>query len=381
METLTDSNSDAKAGKRFRLTVKSAEEAVRVIRDKLGENARVLSVRQVGGEGLKKFISSPKLEVIADIPSNSGSVENDKLENGLSSPTLDENGVSSVSVPSVSSAKSEVSSPLPDETDETPDESESDSFKILAKTGFDQQLLNDIQSWSNWPEINNLPLAETLKEITIGLSDRFKSLDSSAVGNRIALIGAPGVGKTTTLCKFLAHDVFMNKKSPNVLKVENGIPNPDDALRIFCEVIGVTLYRESTKIPKSSFDSPLYLDFPGLSLAHNDDWMKAKQDLDDLNVETRVLVLNSAYDKQVLNKSINFGNNIGVTHLAFTHFDELSNSTKLWPLLLRNNLSPLCVCNGQNVTGDFSTSVINQMIAKTFPEELYARGFSAYRKI
>jgi flagellar biosynthesis protein FlhF len=381
METLTDSNSDAKAGKRFRLTVKSAEEAVRVIRDKLGENARVLSVRQVGGEGLKKFISSPKLEVIAEIPSNSGSVENDKLENGLSSPTLDENGVSSVSVPSVSSAKSEVSSPLPDETDETPDESESDSFKILAKTGFDQQLLNDIQSWSNWPEINNLPLAETLKEITIGLSDRFKSLDSSAVGNRIALIGAPGVGKTTTLCKFLAHDVFMNKKSPNVLKVENGIPNPDDALRIFCEVIGVTLYRESTKIPKSSFDSPLYLDFPGLSLAHNDDWMKAKQDLDDLNVETRVLVLNSAYDKQVLNKSINFGNNIGVTHLAFTHFDELSNSTKLWPLLLRNNLSPLCVCNGQNVTGDFSTSVLNQMIAKTFPEELYARGFSAYRKI
>jgi flagellar biosynthesis protein FlhF len=381
METLTDSNSDAKAGKRFRLTVKSAEEAVRVIRDKLGENARVLSVRQVGGEGLKKFISSPKLEVIAEIPSNSGSVENDKLENGLSSPTLDENGVSSVSVPSVSSAKSEVSSPLPDETDETPDESESDSFKILAKTGFDQQLLNDIQSWSNWPEINNLPLAETLKEITIGLSDRFKSLDSSAVGNRIALIGAPGVGKTTTLCKFLAHDVFMNKKSPNVLKVENGIPNPDDALRIFCEVIGVTLYRESTKIPKSSFDSPLYLDFPGLSLAHNDDWMKAKQDLDDLNVETRVLVLNSAYDKQVLNKSINFGNNIGVTHLAYTHFDELSNSTKLWPLLLRNNLSPLCVCNGQNVTGDFSTSVLNQMIAKTFPEELYARGFSAYRKI
>ena len=145
METLTDSNSDAKAGKRFRLTVKSAEEAVRVIRDKLGENARVLSVRQVGCEGLKKFISSPKLEVIAEIPSNSGSVENDKLENGLSSPTLDENGVSSVSVPSVSSAKSEVSVPLPDETDETPDESESDSFKILAKTGFDQQLLNDIQ--------------------------------------------------------------------------------------------------------------------------------------------------------------------------------------------------------------------------------------------
>ena len=381
METLTDSHSDTKAGKRFRLTVKSAEEAVRVIRDKLGENARVLSVRQVGGEGLKKFISSPKLEVIAEVPSSSELIESDNADSGVSNPDENKKDFSSTSVPPISSGESEVLTSSSSETDEKTDEDESDSFKILAKTGFDQQLLNDIQSWSNWSEINNLALAETLKEITIGLSDRFKSLNASPVGDRIALIGAPGVGKTTTLCKFLAHDVFMNKKSPNVLKVENGIPNPDDALRIFCEVIGVTLFRESGKIPESSFDSPLYLDFPGLSLAHTDDWTNARQDLDDLNVETRVLVLNAAYDKQVLNKSINFGNNIGVTHLAFTHFDELSNSTKLWPLLLRNNLSPLCVCNGQNVTGDFSTSVLNQMIAKTFPEELYARGFSAYRKV
>ena len=44
------------------------------------------------------------------------------------------------------------------------------------------------------------------------------------ITDKIALIGAPGVGKTTTLCKFLAHEVFMNKTIPNVLKVENGVP-------------------------------------------------------------------------------------------------------------------------------------------------------------
>ena len=242
-------------------------------------------------------------------------------------------------------------------------------------------MLSDIRSWSNWTEIKDLSLAESLKEITIGLSDRFRSLNILPTEDRIALIGAPGVGKTTTLCKFLAHEVFMNKKTPNVLKVDNGIPNPDDALRIFCEVVGVTLFRESNKTPDSSEESPLYLDFPGLSLGQTEDWMQAQELLDDLNVQTRVLVLNSAYDKQVLSKSISLGNSIGATHLAFTHFDELSNSTKLWPLLLRNNLSPLCICNGQNVTGDFSTNVLNQMISRTFPEELYARGFSTYRNI
>lgn len=55
METLTNNHSNSKTGKRFRLTVKSAEEAVRVIRDKLGDKARVLSVRQVGGEGVKEI--------------------------------------------------------------------------------------------------------------------------------------------------------------------------------------------------------------------------------------------------------------------------------------------------------------------------------------
>jgi hypothetical protein len=173
----------------------------------------------------------------------------------------------------------------------------------------------------------------------------------------------------------------MNKKTPNVLKIENGVPNPDDALRIFCEVVGVTLYRESNKVPDCTGDSPLYLDFPGLSLGRMDDWTKAKQTLDDLQVRTRVLVLNSAYDKQVLKRTITAGQNIGATHIALSHFDEITDSTKLWPLLLRNNLSPLCICNGQNVTGDFSTNVLNQMIARTFPEELYARGFSTYRNI
>ena len=126
-------------------------------------------------------------------------------------------------------------------------------------------------------KLKDLPLADTLKEITVGLSDRFRSLNHQETGDKIAIIGAPGVGKTTTLCKFLAHDVFMNKKTPNVLKVENGMPNPDDALKIFCEVVGVTLYRESHNIPESTLDSPLYIDFPGLSLGQLEEWDTSKR--------------------------------------------------------------------------------------------------------
>ena len=68
LETEDPIESAASKGKKYRLVVKSAEEAVRVIREKLGATARVLSVKQMGGQGLSKFISSPKLEVFVEVP-------------------------------------------------------------------------------------------------------------------------------------------------------------------------------------------------------------------------------------------------------------------------------------------------------------------------
>ena len=226
-----------------------------------------------------------------------------------------------------------------------------------------------------------MPLAEALKEITIGLSDRFRGIQLSPTTNKIAFVGSPGSGKTTTLCKFLANEVFINKNTPNVLKLENGMPNPDDSLRIFCEVIGVTLFREENNFPSPTDQNPLYLDFPGFSLSNTNDWHEAGESLDRLGVDTRVLVVNGAYEKDIIVKEIRLARNLNATHLAITHFDEINNATKLWPILFENGLSPICICNGQNVTGDFSTNIMNLMITKTFPEELYSRGFKHFKHI
>jgi flagellar biosynthesis protein FlhF len=382
MSALTEDKVNKKAGKRFKLIVRSAEEAVRVIREKLGEDARVLSVKQVGGEGLKRFISSPKLEVIAEVPSQEQQTEEAKALGDA--PVGGEVEAVGAVVQKEKPVAPVIEQEQGEQTSTTEDQSEDgfsgETARVLSKAGFDLALLSEIRSWADWKKINELPLADALKEITIGLSDRFRSTPSIPTTDKIALLGAPGVGKTTTLCKFLAHEVFMNKRTPHVLKVENGIPNPDDALRIFCEVVGVTLFREAGNLPEISEPNPLYLDFPGLSLSHVDDWVETKETLDHLDVRTRVLVLNGAYDRQVLLKNISSGKHLGATHIAFTHFDELSNSTKLWPIILHSGLSPLCICNGQNVTGDFTTSVLNQMIARTFPEELYSRGFASYRR-
>jgi len=377
-DNVTDS---AAKPKKYRLVVRSAEEAVRMIRDKLGESARVVSVRQIGGEGLKRFISSPKLEVIAEVPPLDQTSEelSDKAILSEKKEDVVKEQLKAPSVSKISSSNDEQVLPTsaPDPSSELPQ----DALQILSKAGFDELLVSQIQSWPEIGDLSDLSLADVLRQVTLCLSDRFKALPQVPTGNKIALLGSPGAGKTTMLCKMLAHEVFIKKKVPMVLKLENGVPNPDDSLRIFCEVIGVTLYREESKVPEATMQSPLFIDIPGISLSDAAEWSKIKASLSSLGVSSRILVVNGAYDSKVLSKCVRIGSNLDSTHLAITHFDELSNASKLWPIIFDSSLTPYCISTGQNITGDFSSNVLNQMIAKSFPENLYTQSFSSYQRV
>ena len=81
-----------------------------------------------------------------------------------------------------------------------------------------------------------------------------------------------------------------------------------------------------------------------ISLSEMDEWTGANQILDDLGVATRILVVNGAYDREIINRYIRSSQSVNATHIAITHFDEMTNSTKLWPIILNSNLAPVCIC-------------------------------------
>ena len=52
-------------------------------------------------------------------------------------------------------------------------------------------------------------------------------------------------------------------------------------------------------------------------------------------------------------KEIRLARNLNATHLAITHFDEISNATKLWLFCLSITCHRYAFVMVKNVTGDF----------------------------
>jgi flagellar biosynthesis protein FlhF len=403
----TDKQKNLVAGKKFRFVVSSAAEAVKVVKERLGDNARVLKVEQIGGTGLAAFFSKPQLEIIAAIPTQA------ELDREAKEVQAKINNAKAVKNPQ---PKQPVvpQAPVPESIKTTPQQPTTTGRQIyrknatqvqpqtikeeviggatankqrennvpltpsgketlntlLAKANFDSDLIHQIEISTSWDQISNMKLEHGISEVFLWLREQYNTLKPQPLATRIAFLGTPGCGKTTALCKRLTNEVFVKGKKIQVLKVENDIPNPDDSLRVLCDILGIELLRDPMDLSKVDVGGDLYLDVPGVPLRNHEQWLALNKRLDELWVTTRVLVLNSAYESAVIKDTIALADKMKCTHMVFTHLDELSNITKLWPLILNSRLSTLFFSYGQNVTSEFTDDVLEYMTKETFPSYL-----------
>lgn len=399
----------AEPGREYRFIVKSAEEAVSTIREKLGAQAKVLSVKQMDGKGLTRFLSSPKLEVIAKIPLEERAGVQVSLKQEIKKPD-----------PSFANNRFDGGDEIPDymqerdELDEMPAYSKAvfqkrrkimdgilkypegdigeDHFpqisrsinagaklnqtqivNILKKIGFSETLISRLENSDSWERFHHLSFSRALIELIDWISENYAQLKHRPVTNRIAFLGAPGVGKTTALCKRLTQDVFMRNERINVIKLESNTPNSDDALKTFCEVLNVPLLRDPLDLSFLKENALTYLDLPGLRSTDHNDIQLVKDRLDYLKVDTRVLVINAAYQPDVIKDHILLGDYFEATHYVFTHIDEVNNPSSLWPLIFQDIAAPFFITNGPSITSEYEEDVLNQLLKKTFPRKLLGR--------
>ena len=367
-------------GQKYKFIVRSAEEAASIIREKLGETAQVISVRQVEGEGLARFLKSPKLEIIAQIPAEPPQTQprTEEDSNGQSQEASDgDDEAPPAETPlrrKVTRSKKTRSpqEPRREDADYVPESLVRAMFKnlpsgrlwtILSKAGIPGEFLAQFGERPETRHLNEQPLQTAISHFAMLMRDRAPSR-SLALSNRVAFFGSPGSGSTTALCKQLASDIFLHGQSASVMKLEADEPNSSEGLAMFCEALGVQLLRTRGELKKLSDDTNLYFDIPGMVLTGKNIRYLQKT-FDDLGIESRVLVVNAAYERQLIQEAYTRAGALGATHVVFTHVDEIPRCGKLWEFVLDDGLVPLFASTGQNIAADFDRHIIDLLVRRT----------------
>jgi len=327
----------------YRFEVGSAIEAVEVIRARLGEEARVLSVSSKPRRGLSRLWGAPRFEVVAELPPPAPAPREPDPEPAAErlSPALVDG------------------SRLP---------------ALLRRAGFPERLLGRLEMSPGWTRALSRPLHEALADLHRDL--RAAARPPRPLPRRVAFFGSAGVGRTTALCKRLAHEVVGRGASGRVWRVEFGRPNPAPMLDVFGEALGVPVehYAPGFGAPGSG-DGFLFADLPAFAPRGTAEDAAMARFLDAEAFEGRVLVLNAAYEPDALRAAYARGLDHGATHLVCTHLDETPRWGRLWEFLLEGELSPLFLGTGPGLTGEMSSDVLGALLARTLP--LRKEGFAS----
>lgn len=338
----------------YRMVVRSAAEAVKLLRERFGSAARVTAVRQLEAGGLSRFLQKPRLEVMVEVSASPAKLDATSMEPAL--PSQNGHIVESESPRSTSVRRS---------TD--PGIGSQREISLLRAVGLDEVLLERIRA--DHPELDwaTTPPAEALTRLASWLRRSYDALPRKDLTNRRVFLGTCGAGKTSALCKSLAQDVFVHGRAPIVLKLDGRQPNATDGLAAFCDILGAPLLRAAAEVSEFEDDTLLYVDVPGVGLDAAGEHAQLVQSLDALRIDTRVLVVNAACESEMLADTFEMGRECGATHVVFTHLDEVRRPGKLWRFILHSGLTPMFLTCGPSPAGEMEEGIVAALLGRTFP--------------
>lgn len=393
---MSDSPSSSANSSQIKITANSAEEAVALIRKRFGDSAQVLRVEQVEQGGLKGLIGKPRLEIIVSIPNKAKAEKTQApapkpkaVEEKSPEPARRPKGGKPLSnLYKKNEATDDAADYFSDfEDTESPVDAEPAprlgtaanpvrsgtieavrrAISMMEAVGFDKALIERARAEIDFKTVGKLPAVDLYSRMCDWLRNNFPNASDVELGNRRAFVGSCGSGKTSVLCKSLSADVFVNGKHPSVLKVDTDVPNSSDGLEAFCSIMGSELARSLEELEGRDPEQPLYIDMPGVDVGDEERVEDCKRTLDDLGVDERILVVNAAYDSDLIATAFDAGHRMGARYVIFTHMDEAFRVGKLWKFALNGRIKPLCLSHGPNPAGDYTFDVFSYLLERSFP--------------
>ena len=345
----------------------SAEEAVALIRAKLGPEAVVLNVRRLPPNGLARLWQKPMVEILAckpEAPAAEASPFSEALAEFRQELAEIKQQVSNRPAPEIPPA----SWPAGDAG------LNSGNWRVgtlLRKSGLlplhAQQVMDRLRA--HYGENPPSSLGGEINRAQDVLAASWRKPSPVAAKSLHVFIGPAGCGKTTYLCKWLTQTVLVEGRLARVWRLDGATANMAESLSVYCDILGAPNERVWQPGGEAIAEDIGFIDLPGV------DWRKpsAMQELAGLLKQfgsTRLhLVLNGAYDISILLAQFRAFAVLPIEDLAITHLDEESCWGKIWNLVLGTNCSIRHLSAGQNIPGDLCEASAKMIFARQFPSK------------
>jgi flagellar biosynthesis protein FlhF len=347
----------------------TAEDAVAQIRQKLGSDAVVVNVRQLPAEGLTKLWKAPRIEVLAYKPEPQSVSEPDpllELRKELQAlrsqldPVAD--GTRATSTSSPATPVSRGARGIGPHSWRVADVLESSGLMPVNV----QRVLEQLKSSHGEQPPASLPEELLMTRTTLTGMWRVAPDSNSSDRRPHVLVGPPGVGKTTCICKWLAQARLVEGQSARVWRLDGSAANTAEALSVYCEILGVPAERTWSEPHAPAQPHYSFIDLPGVDWRNPAGVQDLQRTLETIGPCHVHLALNAAYEVPLLLAQIRAFSSLPIEDLILTHLDEEPRWGKIWNVVLGTNYPVRYLSAAQNVPGDFYPATAERILARQF---------------
>lgn len=334
---------------------RNAQEAVTKIREALGPAAVVLQVRKVRAQGVAGLLGRTCMEVVAALPETEPAEQTREILDQLRRELTELRGL----------VERQQNAPMPraaTETDEIlcpPEPGVLTSFFI--RLGLLPQYARQLAASARLLDaqqarLNRRETAAVLHSVLQQVWRVPPPLDPKCMQ---IVVGAPGVGKSTVLCKWLARLILRDNQRARVWYADGERPNLSETLRLHAELLGVPVKRmvwDQSFPLKESEGEWNFLDLPGLNWKNRAALEAIRQKAEAWGPAQWHLVISAVYDTQLLLEQVRAFSALPLAGVIVTHVDEATALGKLWNILCGTNCTVRFLSGGQNIPGEFAVA-------------------------
>lgn len=304
----------------------TAAEAFSRIQAQMGPDAVVINVRQLPVSGLARLWRKPRIEVLACPP---------EIPQALSPLSPPKHQPAPAPSPTTVPARSPEEPIAPSTWGAPALNSRWKVSGLLHTAGLTQMaaqtVLEDLES--RWGKEPPSILGDEIGKLREILRDHWVVQGALDPQKPQVLVGAPGCGKTTLLCKWMTRLALSEGRPCRVFRADGTSANQSEMLEVHADVLGIPLERSIQRITSNTSEEWRLVDIPGVDWRDPRALGELRRVLDKITGAQVHLVLNGAYEIPVLLSQVRAFSALSLSGVMVTHLDEEPRWGKLWNLM------------------------------------------------